>query len=76
MILEVIEMLWLKGLSIDLKLDQGIQMKLWCDNQSAISIANNSVQHDRIKHVEIDQFFIKEKLDTELLGLSNVTTGE
>jgi hypothetical protein len=65
MALEVVEMLWLKDLLIDLKLDQETQMKLWCDNQSAISIASNSVQHDRTKHVEIDRFFIKKKLDNE-----------
>jgi hypothetical protein len=76
MALGVAEMLWLKSLLIDLKLDQGTQMKLWCDNQSAISIANNAMQHDRTKYVEIDRSFIKEKLDNELLGLSHVVTEE
>jgi hypothetical protein len=74
--LGVAEMLWLKGLLTDLKLDQGTQMKLWCDNQSAISIANNSMQHDRTKYVKIDRFFIKKKLDNGLLKLSHVATGE
>ncbi|KAA0052345.1 Cysteine-rich RLK (receptor-like protein kinase) 8 [Cucumis melo var. makuwa] len=31
---------------------------------TAISIANNPVQHDRTKHVEIDWHFIKERLDS------------
>ncbi|KAA0054163.1 Cysteine-rich RLK (RECEPTOR-like protein kinase) 8 [Cucumis melo var. makuwa] len=31
---------------------------------SAISIANNPVQHDRTKHVKIDRHFIKERLDS------------
>jgi hypothetical protein len=74
MTLGVAEMLLLKGLLLDLKLNQGTQMKLWCDNQSSISIANNQVQHNRIKHMEIDRFFIKEKLDNELLELSHVAT--
>ena len=38
-------------------------MKVFCDNQSTISIAKNLVHHDRTKHVEIDRHFIKEKLD-------------
>ena len=38
-------------------------MKLYCDNKVAISIAQNPVQHDRTKHVEINKHFIKEKID-------------
>lgn len=37
-------------------------MRLYCDNKEAINNAHNPVQHDRTKHVEIDQHFIKEKL--------------
>jgi hypothetical protein len=51
------------------------KMKLWYDSKSAISIANNPVQHNRTKHVEIDRFFIKEKLESGLLKLSHVATG-
>jgi hypothetical protein len=63
-VLGVADILWLKGLLTYLKLDQGTQMKLLCDSQSAINIANNLVQHDRTK----------EKLDNRLLELSHVAT--
>jgi hypothetical protein len=59
---------------VELKLDQGVKMKMWCDNNSAISIANNPVQHDRTKHIEIDRFFIKEKLNSGLLELGHIST--
>jgi hypothetical protein len=74
--LGVIEILWLKGLLTELKLDQEVQMKLWCNNKSAISIINNLVQHDRIKYVEINRFFIKKELNNGLLKLSHVATEE
>ena len=47
----------------DLCQDYEVPMKLFCNNKVAVSIANNPVQHDRTKHVEIDRHFIKEKLD-------------
>jgi hypothetical protein len=74
MALGVAEMLWLKRL-LDLKVNHEEKMKLWCDSKSAINIANNPVQHDKIKYVEIDKFFIKEKMKSGLLEPSHVATG-
>jgi len=44
-------------------------MTLLCDNKSAIGIVDNPIQHDMTKHIEIDQHFIKEKLDNGLIKL-------
>jgi hypothetical protein len=49
---------------------------LYCDNKAAINIANNPIQHDRTKHVEIDRHFIKEKIDDEMMCLLFVRTTE
>ena len=43
-----------------------------CDSKSAISIAHNPIQHDRIKHVEIDRHFIKEKLNNGLIAIEYI----
>ena len=47
-------------------------IRLFCDDQSAISIAHNHVQHDRIKHIEIDRHFIKEKLEKGIIQIPYV----
>ena len=38
-------------------------MRVLCDNKAAIAIAHNPILHDRIKHVEVDKHFIKEKIE-------------
>jgi hypothetical protein len=49
---------------------------LYCDNKVTINIANNSVQHDRTKHVEIDRHLIKDKLDNDIVCMPFVGTKE
>jgi hypothetical protein len=61
--------LWVKYLLGELKLRRKGPLRVWCDNQSAISIANNPVQHDRTKHIEIDRFFIRRNLMLESSAL-------
>ena len=48
-------------------------MVLYCDNNAAIcDIAHNPIQHDRTKHVEVDRFFIKEKLEEKIVFIPHV----
>lgn len=37
-------------------------MSSYCDNKVAINITHNPVQNDRTKRIEVDRYFIKEKL--------------
>jgi hypothetical protein len=43
------------------------------DNVAAINIANNPIRFDHTKHVEIDRFFIKEKIDMRVLKLEYIS---
>lgn len=74
MALGICELLWLKIILEDLKIEWRKPMRLYCDNKSAINIAHNPVQHDRTKHIEVDRHFIKEKLDSGLICTPFVPT--
>ncbi|WVZ66155.1 hypothetical protein U9M48_015421 [Paspalum notatum var. saurae] len=76
MALSLSEMIWVKNLLSELRVLRRKPMLLHCDNISAMNIANNPVQHDRTKHIEIDRFFIKEKLDNGSLKLKYVKSSE
>ena len=55
-------MLWLKALVKELGLGSRGPMELYRDNKAAISITHHLVEHNLIKHIKVDKYFIKEKL--------------
>ena len=62
MALATCELICLKHLLQELRFRNDKQMKLVCDNQAALNIASNLVFHERIKHIEVDCHFIREKI--------------
>ena len=72
MALGVCEALWLRLLLRDLGYLPRRPIQLYCDNIEACDIAHNLVQHDHTKHVEVDRFFIKEKLDEKIVELPKI----
>ena len=64
MALGICELLW-KIVFTDFKVKTQVPMMVYCDNKVTINIAYNLVHHDKTKHLEIDQHFIKEKMDSE-----------
>ena len=72
MTLGLCEALWLGLLLQDLGFLSRQPIRLFCDNKVSCDIAHNPVQHDRIKHVEVDKFFIKEKLDDKIVKLPKI----
>lgn len=47
-------------------------IRLYCDSKVICDIAHNPIQYDNRNHIEIDRFFIKEKLDVKLVELLNI----
>ena len=72
MTLGLCEALWLRLLLHDLGYLSRQPIRLFCYNKAACDIAHNPVQHDRTKHVEVDRFFIKEKLDDKIVKLPKI----
>ena len=66
------EVLWLRKLLTEPRFTPTRSFELYCDNQAAINISENPVQHDRTKHVEVDRHFIKEKLGAQVIKLPHV----
>ncbi|XP_031131940.1 uncharacterized protein LOC116033327 [Ipomoea triloba] len=58
----VCEVQWLTYLLHDLQITPNKPATLFCDNKSAVAIAENHVFHERTKHIEIDCHIVREKL--------------
>ena len=54
---------WLRILLSKLGFGHKKPMMFFCDNTTAIKVANNPVQHDKTKHIELDRNYIKDDLD-------------
>ena len=71
----ICEGIWLRRMLNELGISNSSPMTLLCDNKVAIEIAKNPIHHDKMKHVEIDRHFIKEKVEEGILSLTYVPTG-
>ncbi|RDY03252.1 Copia protein, partial [Mucuna pruriens] len=70
----ICEGLWMKIILDDLRVKYEGPIKLLYENNSAISIVHNPIEHDTRKHIEIDKYFIKEKLNIGLVVTTHVPT--
>ena len=66
------EVMWIKNILNELKLNYIKPIVIRCDNKSAISIAHDPVYHDRMKHVNIDRFYIQDHLEQGIIKTEHV----
>ncbi|CAI7776612.1 unnamed protein product [Closterium sp. NIES-54] len=70
------EGLYLRELLEEAKLAQLPSFSLFCDNQSAIQIANKNGFANRTKHIALRYFFVKDEIEKGRLELSYYPTSE
>ena len=65
---------WLRMLFKELAIGLVHTPTIWCNNIGAIVLASNPVLHARTKHVEIDYYFIREKVCNNDVKVQHVST--
>jgi hypothetical protein len=59
---DVAEATWLRQLLLELHAPPRRATLVYCDNVSAVYMSYNPVQHQRTKHIEIDLYFVWERV--------------
>ncbi|BBH03567.1 hypothetical protein Prudu_014481 [Prunus dulcis] len=61
---------WIRQVLLDLKMFLPDAPTMYCDNLSALALSSNPVYHSRIKHLDIDFHFVREKVYRALFLLA------
>ena len=67
------QLLWMRQTLKDFSITVDA-VPLLCDNESAIKIANNPVQHSRTKHIDIRHHFLRDHVSKGEISLNHVRT--
>ena len=59
----------------ELRIEVEGSIEMMCDNQVAIAIVKNPDHHDKTKHVEINRYFISEKIEGKVISCSILVLG-
>eukprot|EP00253_Pinus_taeda_P012672 PITA_12672 len=70
------EDLWLRQILSELGFEQQHPTTLWCDNQSAIQLCKDPVQHQRSKHIELNMHFIRKLIHDHVLEVQYCSTDD
>ena len=69
------QLLWMKQTLSDYGCEFS-KIPLLCDNESAIKLANNPVQHSRTKHIEIRHYFLRDHEAKGDIAIRHVRTNK
>jgi len=69
------EITWIQMLLIELSVSSLVPA-LYCDNQSAVAVTHSPVLHSKTKHLEIDIFYVQEKVLSKKLHVYHIPTAD
>ncbi|CAI5712611.1 unnamed protein product [Peronospora destructor] len=70
------EAVWLRLLLSDIGCPLGTATTIYEDNQGCIALAKNPVFHARTKHIDINFYFLREKIEEDVIQLEYKPTNE
>eukprot|EP00253_Pinus_taeda_P030103 PITA_30103 len=70
------EAFWLRHILSDFGFQQQHLTTLWCDNQSAIQLCKDLVQHQPNKHIELHMHFIRNLIHDHVLEVQYCSTDD
>ncbi|CAL8170379.1 unnamed protein product [Prunus armeniaca] len=70
------ELAWIRQLFCDLHIPLHVPPLIHCDNISAIALSSNPVFHSRMKHLQIDYHFVRERVIRGDLLVQHVSSAE
>jgi hypothetical protein len=70
------EIIWVQSVLKKLGINQTPTVVLWCDNLCATYLSTNPTFHARMKHVEVNYHFIRERVAPGLLDIQFISTSD
>ena len=70
------EVVWLQRILADVEEDKNDPTWIQCDNQSSIILSHNPIYHVRLKHIELQHHFVREKIESNKIGLIFCNTND
>ncbi|PNX96907.1 putative copia-type protein, partial [Trifolium pratense] len=67
--------IWLKGMIGEMGISQGC-VKIHCDSQSDMHLANHKVYHESTKHIDIWLHFVRDMIETKQIIVEKVALEE
>jgi hypothetical protein len=70
------KVMWVQAVLRELCVTCPHSARLWCDNMGAKYLASNSIFQGRMKHVEIDYYFVRDQVLKKFLEVRFISTAD